>query len=660
MNLVARRKLRLRLRDLAALAAFIAVAISGTVPIWVTGIFAAGWVVSFIGIRPLAKRPVVTVVLLLLTALLLFGAAFRGLIDLVVAAVAFALLVTTQRMLSEPAPATDQQVLLASLLLMAGAAALSGEIWYSLSLLAFGVFACLSLGLSVIEGPEERDHELPVKPMLLQVMFGVGIALLGGLAFFILFPRLSWNMAARRTPPGILGGTTGMSDRVRLGGGGTLKTSARVVLRARLEPDPGDAELDRYWVGRFFDEFDGTEWKGSGKEQPAKQRVQLGPSTSRYLVQRIELLPAYDSRTLVGIDAPLIFDGATVLSTTGQSNTGLIEVSGEEVRFSTGGNAYTYTVASRVPQGVSETEASVEAKYLLLPAGLDPRIAQLAQTIAGTETDPRRVARMLEAHLRTRYSYTLELAGTLDAPLSDFLFTRKEGHCEHFATALAVMLRTRGIPARVTAGFFGGERINDRYMVRAGDAHAWVQAFIAGSGWVTFDATPESGRRSRSSALLATLTTWYETIEQFWQSRVVDYSIQDQVQIVRALSRPSATSSNGPSSFSLASIPKPGLIAGAIVALVVWLVVRTLLKPMGPRAHPLASFLDDIEARLARAKIVRQPGEGLEELSARLSAAAHPLAKPLAAASKRYLEARFGKRKLARDERNRLLDALTA
>ena len=286
-------------------------------------------------------------------------------------------------------------------------------------------------------------------------------------------------MAARRTPPGILGGTTGMSDRVRLGGGGTLKTSARVVLRARLEPDPGDAELDRYWVGRFFDEFDGTEWKGSGKEQPAKQRVQLGPSTSRYLVQRIELLPAYDSRTLVGIDAPLIFDGATVLSTTGQSNTGLIEVSGEEVRFSTGGNAYTYTVASRVPQGVSETEASVEPKYLVLPPGLDPRIAQLAQTIAGTETDPRRVARMLEAHLRTRYSYTLELAGDLDAPLSDFLFTRKEGHCEHFATALAVMLRTRGIPARVTAGFFGGERINDRYMVRAGDAHAWVQAFIA-------------------------------------------------------------------------------------------------------------------------------------------------------------------------------------
>jgi transglutaminase-like putative cysteine protease len=655
MNLVARRTLRLRFRDLAALSAFVAVALSGTVPLWVIAVFAGGWVGSMAGWRPLAKRPVVTVILLLVTAVLLFGAAFRGLIDLVVAAVSFALLVTTQRMLSAPGAATDQQVLLASLLLMAGAAALSGEIWYAVSLLFFGVFACLSLGLSVIEGPEERDQELPVRPVMTQLMIGVGVALMGGLAFFILFPRLSWNMAARRTPPGVLGGSAGMSDRVRLGGGGTLKTSARVVLRAKIEPNPSDDQLDRYWVGRYFDDFNGREWKGSGVEQPARPRVQVGTSTGRFTVQRIELLPAYDSRTLVGLDAPLVFDGATVLTATGQSNATLIEVKGEEVRFANAGNAYSYTVASRTPDGVGEKETP-DPKYVALPK-LDPRIAALAQQVVGTETDPLRMGRKLEAYLRSNYQYSLALPGELDDPLADFLFVRKEGHCEHFATALAVLLRTRGVSARVTAGFFGGERVNESYVVRAGDAHAWVQAFIPGKGWVSMDATPDSGRRNNSSVLLAAITTWYEKIEQLWQTRVVDYSIQDQVQLVRSLVKQPDEVER--STFSLSRIPKKALLAGVLTSILVLLLVRYAFRPRAKRPHPLASFLDDIELRLERAHIAKLPGEGLEELSARLTHTAHPLAAPLTAASKRYLEARFGTRGLSRAERSALLAALT-
>lgn len=654
MNLIARKKLRLRFRDLAAFSAFVAVALSGTVPILVIGLFLLGWLSSMLGWRPLARRPGFTVFLVLISALLLFGAAFRGMVDLVIAAVSFALLVTTQRMLSEPSQATDQQVLLASLLLMAGAAALSGEMWYALSLLFFGVFACLALGMAVIEGPEEHEHELPVRPVLTQIMLGVAVALIGGLAFFVLFPRLSWNMAARRSAPGVLGGTSGMSDRVRLGGGGTLKTSARVVLRARIDPDPQDAELDRYWVGRFFDTFDGKEWSGSGVAQPPRYRVQFGKPT-RFNVQRIELLPGYDSRTLVGLDAPLIFDGAVALTTTGQANVSLIEVTGEEVRFSAGGNAYLYQVASGNPSTV-DALATPDPKYLALPNALDSRITPLARQIVGGETDPLRIARGLESYLRRGYRYTLELPGELDDPLADFLFVRKEGHCEHFATALAVLLRSLGISARVTAGFYGGQRVNDQYVLRAGDAHAWVQAFVPGTGWVGLDATPDGGRRHRTSVLLATLTTWYERVEQLWQSRVVDYSIQDQVQLVRTWVRPPAERST----FSLSWVPKKALAAGVVVAIVGWVIMRALSRPARQRHHPLASFLDDIEVQLDRAHIVRAPGEGLEELCARLTKTGHPLAGPLTAASKRYLEARFGTHGLTRKERGRLLAALSS
>ncbi len=328
----------------------------------------------------------------------------------------------------------------------------------------------------------------------------------------------------------------------------------------------------------------------------------------------------------------------------------------EEVHFAGAGNGYMYTVASRPPAGVGE-KTTPDEKYLALPKSLDPRVRELAKQVVGADNDPMRVAQKLESYLRSGYSYTLELPGELDEPLSDFLFVQKAGHCEHFATALAVFLRTQGIAARVTAGFFGGERVNESFVVRAGDAHAWVQAFIPNRGWVTFDATPESGRRSNSSAWLATLTTYYEKLEQLWQSRVVDYSIQDQVQIVRALVR-APSEAGEKTSLSFTRVPKRALIAGALVALIVLVVVRTMLRPSPKRPHPLASFLDDIEQRLDRAKIERAPGEGLEELSARLTALAHPLARPLARASKRYLEARFGQKALTKQERAKLLSAL--
>ena len=461
-------------------------------------------------------------------------------------------------------------------------------------------------------------------------------------------------MAARRTPPGVLGGTTGMSDRVRLGGGGTLKTNARVVLRARIEPDPNDDQLDRYWVGRYFDAFDGREWKGSGQEQPPRARVQVRPLSGRYLMQRIELLPGYESRTLVGLDSPVIFEAATVIGTSGASGVQLVEVTDEEVHFAAAGNAYTYSASSKPPTG-GEVDA-VDEKYLALPKAIDPRIAGLAKQIIGNETNPLQVGRRLESYLRTNYAYTLDLPGELEDPLADFLFVRKAGHCEHFATALAVLLRTQGVASRVTAGFFGGERVSDRYVVRAGDAHAWVQVFVPTSGWVTLDATPDSGRRNNSSVLLATITTWYERVEQLWQSRVIDYSIQDQVQIVRALVRPPEEASQ--SSFSLSKVPKKALLASVLTAFVVLLALRILMRPVRKGPHPLASFLDDIELRLDRAKVMREPGEGLEELATRLERTAHPLARPVGVASKRYLEARFGSRALTKQERTKLLAAL--
>ncbi len=662
MNLAERRKLRLRLRDLAGASAFSAVALSGALPTAVVGLFGVSFVLSLFGKRPFAQQRVWSVVVLLAMAVVLFGLVSRGALDLVIAAVGFASLVTAHRMLSEPTPGTDQQVLLASLLLMAGAAALSGDVWYAVCLLAFGVFACLSLGLAVVEGPIERDEELPLSPVLRQVSIGVAIALVGGVIFFVVFPRLSWNVAARRTGPGLLGGTTGMSDRVRLGGGGDIKTSARVVLRATLEPSPRTDRLDRYWVGRHFDSFDGKEWRGTGTPGAPTSRVVKGELRGA-LVQRIELLPAYDSRTLVGLSQPMAFGNAVALSNTGSSATSLIEVGDEEVRFGTEANAFTYVAYSRTDYPMLEDDAAVLDRLRALPTNLDPRVSELAARIVDQATEPEQVAAVLELWLQRNLSYTLELPGEVDDPLTDFLFVRKEGHCEHFATALAVMLRSRGVPARVVGGFFGGERVGDRFVVRAGDAHAWVEAYSPIRGWMTFDATPESGRGSRPQALLATLVNAYERLEEAWRSRVVDYSLVDQWEFVRKLVRPPASASQDedePGSSGKAGAtrtPTRAIFGAGAAGLLVFFVIRRLTRP-ALRRHPAAAFLTEVERKLEVLQVRRNSGEDLEALSQRLQAEHHQLAEPLGRATRRYLEARFGQRPLAKDERRALLAAL--
>lgn len=656
MMLAARQRLRLRLRDLAALSAFAAVALSGSLPVFVLGLFGVAFMLSLAGKRPFAGQTAWSVVALLAAALVLFGLVFRGALDLVIAAVAFATLVTAHRMLAEPTQTTDQQVLLASLLLMAGAAALSGDIWYSVCLLLFGVFACLALGLAVIEGPVERDEELPLAPVLRQVSIGVAIALAGGVAFFILFPRLSWNMAARPQGPGLLGGTTGMTDRVRLGGGGDLKTSARIVLRARIEPMPSADRLEQYWVGRHFDAFDGKEWLGSGAEKPAKPRVSLAENRGA-IVQRIELLPAYDSRTLVGLAQPVYFGPANAVTGGSTQFAMLIESEHEEVRFATNANAYNYIVYSRGAPLKDETPARL-ATLVATPDSLDPRVSQLAAQIVGNETDPKRIAERLQRWLQSNLQYSLELSES-DDPLADFLFVQRAGHCEHFATALAVMLRLRGVPSRVVGGFFGGERFGERYVVRAGDAHAWVEAWIPDEGWVTFDATPDDGRGSRPAALMAKLIDGFERLEELWREKVVDYSIIDQWQFVRGLVRPPKNAKPDDDDPTVGApqtrTPTRAIIAAVGAATLVWLVFRRLTRKTRP--HPATSFLVDVERRVD-ALTLRRRGEDLEQLSRRLTEEHHRLASAVATATRRYLEARFGTKPLDAKERRLILETL--
>ncbi len=370
MTAAGRVRWRLRLRDLAAASAFAAMAVSGSVPVWATAAFLLAFGLSMAGLRPLSGRAAWSVIVLMIAAMALFGSAIAGGLDLVIAACTFAALITGHRLIAAPSANTDNQVHLTSLLMISGGAALSGELLFGVCLTAFAAFSSLSLGMGVLEAATPEGDEVPVRPALRQIGLGVVAMLVGALVFFVLFPRLSWNVAARRPAPGLGVATTGFSDRVRLQGGGDIKSNPRAVLRARLGPDPSQSRLDAYWLGRTFDAFNGREWSGSGKPSTPKGQVRLAPLSGRTVRQEIELLPAYEARTLVALETPAVFSNAVAFTGAAPTRISLIEVPGEEVRVGQSSLGYRYQAFSvDGPQPLDE--GGDLARYRALPKSID-------------------------------------------------------------------------------------------------------------------------------------------------------------------------------------------------------------------------------------------------------------------------------------------------
>src|SRR5581483_3435741 len=135
--------------------------------------------------------------------------------------------------------------------------------------------------------------------------------------------------------------------------------------------------------------------------------------------------------------------------------------------------------------------------------------------------------------------YTLELKAGGSDPLSDFLFNVKQGHCEYFATAMAVMLRTQGIATRIVNGFLPGEynEAAGAFTVRQSDAHSWVEVYFPQTNsWVTFDPTPPAGRTTHERTGLAGLLSKYsEALELVWFQYVVGYDKQEQHSLVSSV-----------------------------------------------------------------------------------------------------------------------------
>jgi transglutaminase-like putative cysteine protease len=185
-------------------------------------------------------------------------------------------------------------------------------------------------------------------------------------------------------------------------------------------------------------------------------------------------------------------------------------------------------------------------QYLQLPR-VNPRVAALAQEWSAGLNSPEQKAEALERHLRKNFRYSLQLGPVPAAdPIADFLLVRRAGHCEYFASSMAVMLRTIGIPSRVVTGFQSGvyNPVSGWLVIRASDAHSWVEAWLPHLGWTVFDPTPPDPNAGIAS-IWTRIGFYFDAAETFWQEWVLNYNIDRQVLLALKMQETTRSSGTG-------------------------------------------------------------------------------------------------------------------
>jgi hypothetical protein len=190
-----------------------------------------------------------------------------------------------------------------------------------------------------------------------------------------------------------------------------------------------------------------------------------------------------------------------------------------------------------VPPQAGVLSREISDTFLQLPP-MDERIRELTHSVAGSVESQFEKARAIEAHLRGSYGYSLSLSGSpkSEDPLAAFLFEVREGHCEYFASAMTVMLRQLGIPARLVNGFTTGTYNNlaQAWTVRQYNAHSWVEAYFEPYGWVEFDPTPAAPPATRS-AMARLFSNLFDAINIWWAEDIVNYDFWKQYRLIAAV-----------------------------------------------------------------------------------------------------------------------------
>ncbi|HEY1463399.1 MAG TPA: DUF3488 and transglutaminase-like domain-containing protein [Terriglobales bacterium] len=367
--------------------------------------------------------------------------------------------------------------------------------------------------------------------------------LLAGTMVFFLLPRISAGYLSAYSPVNQF--STGFSDRVELGAIGEIQRSSAVVMHIQLDGDKNIA-ANLKWRGVTLSTFDGRSWSNSPRRFPASRLVD-----GSFVLWPADRAPdSANNRPTVPLHYRVLLEpiGTNVffiapLGNRLQGNYRAIAVDSAGNAFNLDGEhpigAYdawsdiSRPSADALRGAVENQDQRIAQRYLQLPP-LDSRIPQLAQKVTASETNNYDKAATIEHYLQSQFGYTLQLPPAEVAdPLANFLFERKQGHCEYFASSMAVMLRTLRIPSRVVTGFRGGEfnDLSGQFVIRASDAHAWVEAYFPNYGWVSFDPTPSVP--ATTAVGWRRIALYLDAFQSFWREWIVNYDVSHQFSLGR-------------------------------------------------------------------------------------------------------------------------------
>jgi protein-glutamine gamma-glutamyltransferase len=397
---------------------------------------------------------------------------------------------------------------------------------------------------------------------------GIGLAaLVVAAAFFLFIPRLwagrtEWGKQDTKQLGTV--GMTGFTNEVRLGDMVPLLENSKRALQVRLFDPKGDPlDLEEYCAqigyeeplfrGTTLESYEDATWKGPGHASTwiSEPKFRSVPSVRQeILMEPIGTSLLFAIHPVEAVRLPNPQDVAQTLPFSRQifrPETVPLDKALSYVVFSPPADQAAQNLGKMRLRAHREQLSERLHKLLMLPEGGLPRLKALALKATGGEritedpTDPetaaqaRRLVDRLCQYLRDsgEYVYSLDTSvkdPKLD-PVEDFLVNRKAGHCEYFASALALMLRSVGVPTRMVSGFKGGtvNAISGAYEVEQRHAHVWVEALVGGDQWVTVDPTP-AARDASVASFAAPVKTVHElasVVNSTW-TQLMNMSINDQ------------------------------------------------------------------------------------------------------------------------------------
>ncbi|HEY8020626.1 MAG TPA: DUF3488 and transglutaminase-like domain-containing protein, partial [Thermoanaerobaculia bacterium] len=434
----------------------------------------------------------------------------------------------------------------------------------ALFLVAFLVLALALLVrfafLHVLAGFGRDDPALARLPIGGFLAFAAAAVVFLAVPLFALLPRVrSPYIVGRGLGTGATIEAAGFSDAVTLDSIGRIRGSREVAIRLQDEGTGVGEAAELRFKAATYDLYEGGSWRraplvGELPRSPGASfwlgaASQPRPPVVRWM--KVYLQPLHSRSLPLPVQAAVVEPRLASLQVDEGGAVNLSFAPLEVIEYRVG------VTRQPVLSGVAPASGGGSVVPTLDQTGVSPRMAELAGRAMGSGPPAVRAGR-LETFLMQNYTYTQDFRDRSTAnPIDDFLFRYKSGHCEYFASAMVLLLRSQGIPARLVTGFLGGEYnpFEGYTIVRNSNAHAWVEAYLsapaastaltagtagtantAGGAWRIFDPTPPAGRPAEAGSGAWSLAHQaYDFVLFRWDRYVLTYGLYDQLRIVSDL-----------------------------------------------------------------------------------------------------------------------------